>query len=173
MNRSTRNFLARLRIWFVFAAAGTAGVFASGCENRQDPQRTASNQTPSASSGKPPRVEDMSGRILSVDYGRFRPKGAERAYRAFRIRAGDPNGQIVAMEVEVIGGSSGHADGDCDLAGKESGELETWHMPTERLAPGTHRVRVTAESHPCDGTNPPLEKFSRVVTIRVPQDAQA
>lgn len=114
----------------------------------------------------------MAGRILSVDYGRFSSKEVERAYRAFRIRAVDPDGQIVAMEVEVIGGFSGLADGDCDLAGKESGEVETWHLPTERLAPGTHRARVTAESHPCDGTNPPLEKFSRVVTIRVPQDAQ-
>lgn len=172
-NRPARHFAERLRVRLAFVVAGAACVFASGCaEDRPDWQRTSNNQAPSAAGGEPPRVEDMSGRILSVDYGRFRPKGAERAYPAFRIRAADPNGQIVAMEVDVRGGFSGHADGDCDLAGKESGEVETWHLPTQRLEPGTHQVRVSAESHPCDGTNSPLEKFSRTVAIRVGQNSQ-
>lgn len=157
------------RFWVAFAVTGTAGFFGSGCaESGQAPQRTGSTQVPSVSGGEPPRVEDLSGRILSVDYGRFRPRGADREYRAFRIRAADPDGQIVAMRVEVIGGFSGQADGDCDAAGKGRGDVETWHLPTERLEPGTHQVRVTAESHPCDETNPPLERFSRAVTVPVP-----
>src|SRR5215213_8867825 len=51
-------------------------------------------------------------RILSVDYGRYRPKGAEQSYTAVRVTTRDPNGQVVSVEVDRIG----QADGGCNLA---------------------------------------------------------
>ncbi len=83
--------------------------------------------------------------ILTVEYGRFRPKGAERSYTALRVRARDPNGQIVAMEGDAIG----HADGGCNLGGKRRGDIETWTLPTH-LSPGRHRLSISIESSSCD-----------------------
>ena len=84
-------------------------------------------------------------RILSVDYGRYRPQGAEQSYTAVRVTTRDPNGQVVSVEVDRIG----QADGGCNLGGKRNGDTTTWTLPT-RLAPGRHRLRITVGSSSCD-----------------------
>ena len=94
----------------------------------------------------PARAEEPSPPpvIRSVRYGRFRPRGAARAYWALRIRARDPDGQIVAFGV-----NSGHADGGCGLQVDENGKWQTLYLPM-RLRRGRHRLRVQVESSSCD-----------------------
>lgn len=98
---------------------------------------------------------DPSGpRIVSVEYGRHQPPGSQWTFYGLKVRAQDPDGQIVSMDVvPVDGGSGSHADGACGLGGKTTGEIETWYLPTGRLEPGTYRYRVTVGSSSCDAAN--------------------
>lgn len=95
--------------------------------------------------------------IASVQYGKHRPPGAERSFYGLKVRARDPDGQIVSIDVAPIDASSTapvqHADGACGLGGKTTGETETWYLPTGRLQAGTHRYRVTVQSSSCDAAN--------------------
>jgi hypothetical protein len=89
--------------------------------------------------------------VLSVDYGRFRPAGAEKSYTAVRVRTLDPNGTIVGLGGgRVKGDKSWHADGPrCKVGDTKRGEPSTWTVPW-RLPRGRHRIRITATSSSCD-----------------------
>jgi len=87
--------------------------------------------------------------ITAVEYGRFRPKGADRSYTAIRLKGRDPNGQIVSVASDTPGFI---ADGGCGLGGKRTGEATTLTLPV-RLSPGRHRLHLTADSSSCDSRN--------------------
>jgi hypothetical protein len=107
--------------------------------------------------------------LLSAEYGKARPKGAERSFYALTVRARDADGQFIAMEYAQIapaGGPIGHADGACGLGGKRNGEVETWTLPIRRLEPGTYRFRITATSSTCDA-GAQRQRTMREFTVRV------
>jgi hypothetical protein len=88
--------------------------------------------------------------IHAVEYGRYRPEGADRAYTALRIAARDPNGQVVALKVvNAKTGGTLWADGGCGLGGKRRGDRTVFTLPL-RLSPGRYDLRVTADSSSCD-----------------------
>ena len=88
--------------------------------------------------------------IHAVEYGRYRPEGADRSYTALRITTRDPNGQVVALKVvNARTGGVLHADGPCGLGGKRRGDRTTFTLPL-RLSPRRYALRVTAESSSCD-----------------------
>jgi len=88
--------------------------------------------------------------IQAVEYGRYRPEGADRSYTALRIATRDANGQIVSLRVlNVRTGGVLHADGGCGLGGKRRGDRTVFTLPL-RLTPGRYRLRVTADSSSCD-----------------------
>jgi len=102
--------------------------------------------------------------VLAVDYGRFRPEGADGSYNALRIRTRDRDAQVVTVEVARRGPVI-HADGGCNTGGKASGDTTTWTIPTT-LSPGRHRLRITAESSSCD-SRAISESTTATVRIRV------
>ncbi len=81
------------------------------------------------------------------------------------IDATDPDGTIVAVRFEVIGGTGGAADGfGCGSRSAKS----AWSVPLD-LPPGEHRIRVTAESVACDEQpQVPMQKATRSAAVRVP-----
>jgi hypothetical protein len=118
-------------------------------------------------------ADDRMPVILSAEYGRTRPPGAERSFYALTVRARDADGQIVGMGYgqvqppgEPPGGPAAVADGGCGLGGKRDGELETWRLPVGRLDSGTYRFAITATSSTCDD-DPQLQRTTREFVFRV------
>ncbi len=90
-------------------------------------------------------------RLLSLEYGRFRPQGAPRAYLALRLRVSERGGQVVETVFHELP-SGFNADGlsRCGIGGRKSGRVETFFMPiSPRLARGAHDFRVTAIGSSC------------------------
>ncbi len=107
---------------------------------------------------------DEKPRVLSVDYGRARPLGASGADYALKIRAYDPDGQIVSEQYSGSGLPGLVADGGCGLGGSRSGQVETFWVPLSKLRPGTYRFHVTVGDSPCS-RNARSESVSRTFTI--------
>jgi hypothetical protein len=96
-------------------------------------------------------------KILSARYGWFKPEGAPKGYHAIRIRARDPDGQIVSMRYSLRPSNRGAiADGGCGLGGKKTGDAETWYLPMRKLEPGRYVITALAESSDC-ATDAPLQ----------------
>jgi hypothetical protein len=142
-----------------FALAGCC-VLATGC---------ASAAATDRHDGRPASRDDKP-RLLSVDYGKVRPAGATNAYYALRIRASDPDGQIVSWTyVQLVGtgaGQSAIGDGGCGLSGRRNGHVYDSPMPIDKLRAGIYRFRVTVEDSTC-GRDTKSESASRTFTIHV------
>lgn len=115
-------------------------------------------------------ASDNLPRILSVEYGRHRPEGASKAFYGFRVRTGDPDGQVIAMSYQRVDPPSDkltHFNGGCGLGGKKTGQEQTWTLLTGRLKPGRYRYRITAESSDCSDQQDVVQSTSRIVPVRV------
>lgn len=89
--------------------------------------------------------------LISLTYGRYRPQGAPHAYLALRLRALEPNGQVVATQFETSDGGTAVGDGGCDLGGRRNGQVAVFYMPF-KLSPGRHEVTVTATGSACSSS---------------------
>lgn len=105
--------------------------------------------------------------ILSLRYGRFRPRGAPHSYIALELRAREPAGQIIESKFqELPSGFVAYGDSRCRLAGHKNGRIETFVMPLERkLARGAHRIGVTVTASPCNRVRATISS-SRIFVIR-------
>ena len=91
-------------------------------------------------------------RLLSARYGQMQPPGAPSPYPGLRIRTLYRAGQVVGLRLEELDTDAGMQilDGGCGLAAPGNGRVGTWTIPM-RLAPGTHRFRLTMEGSRCGG----------------------
>lgn len=107
-----------------------------------------------------PSGPDRGPRLLDVRYGNLRAPGADRRRRQVRLRAVDPDGQIVGFGVDGV-----HADGLCGLGGRRNGEPVDNYLPLE-LSPGRHRLTIELTSSTCTA-RPDLQRrtFTRVVDV--------
>jgi hypothetical protein len=93
--------------------------------------------------------------LLSLKYGRFRPRGAPQPYFALKLTARVPGGQVVELQYcDERSGQCAIADGGCGLGGRKNGGVETFYIPAmPRLAEGVHRVHVTVVASSCNRGN--------------------
>jgi hypothetical protein len=140
-----------------FALAGCC-VLVAGCTSATASDRHATRVT----------SRDEKPRVLSVNYGTVRPTGATSAYYALRIRASDPDGQIVSWSYRQLGqsGTSAIADGGCGLGGRRNGQVYDSPLPIKKLGAGIHRFRVTVEGSTCT-RRAESQSASRTFTIHV------
>ncbi|MGI8802624.1 MAG: hypothetical protein ACR2KV_10700 [Solirubrobacteraceae bacterium] len=89
--------------------------------------------------------------MVSLRYGKVRPKGAAHAYTALQVTVLPPSGQFVtSVRYQQLDPPHGAAiaDAGCGLPGKKRGHVETFTLPV-KLHAGRHRFTVTASSSPC------------------------
>jgi hypothetical protein len=107
--------------------------------------------------------------LLSLRYGRFRPKGAPHAYFALKLRVYERGGQVVETDFhELPSGFNADGSSGCGIGGRKSGRVETFFMPVSPpLAHGSHRVRVTAVGSSCRQGGAPAST-TRAFKVTVP-----
>lgn len=113
--------------------------------------------------------------LLSLRYGRFRPRGAPHSYYALKLRVRVPGGQVVETEFSDRRSHFGAiADSPCGLGGRKSGGVETSYTPTmKRFVRGVQDVHVTVLASSCNRTNE-TRKASRTfrLVVKCPPDRQ-
>jgi hypothetical protein len=86
--------------------------------------------------------------LISLTYGRYRPRGAPHAYMALRLSALEPHGQIVTTQFGISDGRAVIADGGCGIGGRHNGKVEIFYIPL-KLSKGLHEVTVSAVGSAC------------------------
>jgi hypothetical protein len=110
-------------------------------------------------------------RLLSAQYGHFRPAGAPKGYDALKLRMLDADGQVVALnwrqlEPPVSPERIGFADGVCGLGTNRNGAVATWYLPVT-LDRGHYRFGFELGSSPCGGKGKP-QTVRQAVSVDVP-----